>query len=275
MDNEEVKQEAPPTPEVSTEPPKKVFNIQKREKVAIVGCAESKLMAPFQLSNEWEFWGVNNLHLTLPKAPWTRWFELHSIAYDNIQYLRRGKADFRGQPVQAYLESLNALNIPVYMQKPWNVIPNAVPYPLETILKEFPRRYFTNTISWMLSLAILEGFKEIGIYGVDMAVSSPLRQQNEYSHQRPSCEYFIGIAEGRGIKVHLPDECDLLKSRFLYAIEDIQETAFNKKLVDMKKSMQQRLNNADNQERIANKQREQYIGAISAIQEIEKIWGND
>ena len=276
MDNEEVKQEVPPAaPEVSAEPQKKVFNICKREKVAIVGCAESKSMSPFQLSNEWEFWGVNNLHLTLPKAPWTRWFELHSIAYDNIQYLRRGKADFRGQPIQAYLESLNALNIPVYMQRPWNVIPNAVPYPLQVILKEFPRRYFTNTISWMIALAILEGFKEIGIYGVDMAVSSPLRQQNEYSHQRPSCEYFIGIAEGRGIKVHLPDECDLLKSRFLYAIEDIQETAFNKKLVDMKKSMQQRLNNADNQERIANKQREQYIGAISAIQEIEKIWGNE
>ena len=272
MDNEEVKQEAPPTP---TEPPKKVFNIQKREKVAIVGCAESKNMAPFQLPNEWEFWGVNNLHLTLPKAPWSRWFELHSIAFDGIRYLRRGSDNFRGQQVQAYLESLNALNIPVYMQKPWNVIPNAVPYPLETIMKEFPRRYFTNTISWMIALAILEGFKEIGIYGVDMAVSSPLRQQNEYSHQRPSCEYFIGIAEGRGIKVHLPDECDLLKSRFLYAIEDIQETAFNKKLVDMKKSMQHRLNDADAKERMAGKQREQYIGAISAIQEIEKIWGNE
>jgi hypothetical protein len=273
----EVKPEpvAPVAPQPVVTPTPKVFEIAKRDKVAIVGCAESKSMAPFQLPDTWEFWGVNNLHLTLPKAPWTRWFELHSITFDNIQYLRRGKPDFRGQPIQIYLESLNALNIPVYMQRPWNCCPHAVPYPLDAILKEFPRKYFTNTISWMIALAILEGFKEIGIYGVDMAVSSPLRAQNEYSHQRPSCEYFIGIAEGRGIKVHLPDECDLLKSRFLYAIDEPKENAFNKKLADMQKSMQHRLNEADNKERISNKQKEQYIGAISAINEIAKIWGND
>jgi hypothetical protein len=288
-DNQEVTQKAPITetlevkpepvavaqPQPVTTPPPKVFEIQKRDKVAIVGCAGSKMLAPFGNPGEWEFWGVNNLHLTLPKAPWTRWFELHSITYDNIQYLRRGKPDFRGQLIQPYLESLNALNIPVYMQRPWNICPHAVPYPLAAILKEFPRKYFTNTISWMIALAILEGFKEIGIYGVDMAVSSPLRAQNEYSHQRPSCEYFIGLAEGRGIKVHLPDECDLLKSRFLYAIDEPAENAFNKKLVDMQKTMQQRLNEADAKERHSNKQKEQYIGAISAIAEITKIWGND
>lgn len=271
MDNEEVKQEAPATPT----PEHKVFEIQKREKVAIIGCAESKNMAPFHLANEWEFWGVNNLHLTMPKAPWTRWFEIHSISFDGIRYLRRGHDNFRGQPVQSYLESLNALNIPVYMQRPWNVIPNATPFPHQEILKAFPRRYFTNTISWMIALALLEGFKEIGIWGVDMAVSSPLRAQNEYSHQRPSCEYFIGWAEGHGTKVFLPDECDLLKSRFLYAIEEPQESAFNKKLVDMKKSLQNKLNDADMKSQFESKKREQYIGAVSVLTEIEKIWGNE
>jgi hypothetical protein len=278
---EEEKQKAPNAdrpddqPPGAPPPPNKVFEIQKREKVAIVGCAESKRMAPYHLPNEWEFWGVNNLHIVMPKTPWTRWFELHSIAFDGIKYLRRGSDNFRGQSVQQYLESINNLNIPCYMQKPWNVIPHAVPFPLDAILKEFPRRYFTNTISWMIALAIMEGFKEIGIWGVDMAVSSPLRQQNEYSHQRPSCEYFIGLAEGKGIKVHLPDECDLLKSRFLYAIQDVQETAFNRKLVDMKQSMQKRLNEADAKENMSRKQKEQYIGALSCLQEVEKIWGNE
>lgn len=267
--------EPPADPQPAVPHPNKVFEIQKRDKVGIIGCAESKRLAPFHLPNEWEFWGVNNLHVIMPKSPWTRWFELHAIAFDGIRYLRRGQDNFRGQPVQQYLESINALNIPCYMQKPWNVIPHAVPFPLEAILKEFPRKYFTNTISWMIALAIMEGFKEIGIWGVDMAVSSPLRQQNEYSHQRPSCEYFIGLAEGKGIKVHLPDECDLLKSRFLYAIQDVQETAFNKKLVDMKQSMQKRLNEADAKENLSRKQKEQYIGALSCLQEVEKIWGNE
>jgi len=276
-DNQEVTQAVPTEAAPEQKPPAqhtKMFHLPKKKKVGIIGCAESKSMAPFAEHAEWEFWGVNNLNLTL-KGPWSRWFELHSFAYDGINYLRRGKGDFRGQPVKQYMESLNSMNIPVYMQRPWDIVPNAVPFPLDNILKTFPRKYFTNTISWMIALALLEGFEEIGIWGVDMAVSSPLRQQNEYSHQRPSCEYFIGIAEGKGIKVHLPDQCDLLKTRFLYCFEDVQETAFNKKLIDMKQSMQRRLNEADNKERISNKQKEQYIGAISAIQEIEKIWGND
>ena len=58
-------------PQPVTTPTPKVFEIAKREKVAIVGCAGSKTMAPFGNANEWEFWGVNNLHLTLPKAPGT------------------------------------------------------------------------------------------------------------------------------------------------------------------------------------------------------------
>lgn len=268
MDNQEVKQEA------KQEVPGKVWQLPKKERVAIVGCADSKKDAPFQLANEWEFWGVNNLHLTIPKAPWSRWFELHQIAFVNNTYLRRGKADFRGQPVQQYLESLNALNIPIYMQAPWAVVPNAVGYPFKEVIDKFGN-YFTNTISWMIALAIMQGFKTIGVYGVDMAVSSPLRHQNEYSHQRPSCEYFIGLARGMGIEVILPDTCDLLKTRFLYGLQEPQETAFNKKLKEMELNMAQRQAEAENKMKVSEQKFQQYIGARSCLQEMAKIWGNE
>jgi hypothetical protein len=254
----------------------KTFVLDKKEKVAIVGCADSKTLAPFNMPQDWEFWGVNNLHLTLPKAPWSRWFELHSFSYDQATntYFRRGKNDFRGQPVAVYLESLQKLSIPVYMQRPWPVIPNAVQYPVEAILQRFGG-YFTNTISWMIALAIHEGFKTIGIWGVDMAVSSPLRSQNEYSHQRPSCEYFIGLARGMGIEVIVPDQCDLLKTRFLYCFQEPQEAAFNKKVESMELSMQQRQAEAEAKMKNSEAKIHQYIGARSALQEIKKIWGND
>jgi hypothetical protein len=256
--------------------PARTFTLERKKRVAIVGCADSKTLAPWNNAKEWEFWGVNNLHLTIPKAPWTRWFELHSFTYNEAtgKYARRGKEDFRGQPVGQYLASLQALNIPVYMQRPWPIITNAVQYPVQQILQSFGR-YFTNTISWEIALAILEGFETIGIWGVDMAVSSPLRSQNEYSHQRPSCEYFIGLARGRGIEVVIPDQCDLLKSRFLYCFEEIQETAFNKKLEDMERSMQQRQADAEQKMKSNEAKIHQYIGARSALQEVKKIWGND
>lgn len=250
----------------------KVFEIPKKSKVAIIGCADSKNVAPFDQPQDWEFWGVNNLHLSMPKAPWTRWFELHSIQHDTNsgQYFRRGKPDFRGQRVDQYLSSLNAMNIPVYMQRPLPIIPNAVGFPVQQILQIFGN-YFTNTISWQLALAIMEGFKTIGIYGVDMAVSSPLRHQNEYSHQRPSCEYFVGLARGRGVEVIIPPTSDLLKTNFLYCYQEPEENAFVLKMDEMEKSMAQRQADAENKLKMSEAKMHQYIGARSAIQEIKKI----
>lgn len=252
-----------------------IFKVEKRSKVAIVGCADSKIMTPFNEPNDWEFWGVNNLHLTLPAAPWSRWFELHIISKNQMgKYFRRGKPDFRGQSVEQYLESLNNLKIPVYMQQQWPIIPNAAIYPAKEIFSKFGN-YFTNTISYMIALAIMEGFKTIGIWGVDMAVSSVVRSQDEYSHQRPSCEYFIGLARGLGIEVIIPDQCDLLKTRFLYCYQEPQETAFNAKIKSMVQSMQQRQKEADNRMREQEIKVHQYTGAISYANEILKIWGNN
>ena len=247
------------------------FIMQKKPKVAIVGCSDTCKQTPFHLKDEFEFWGVNNLYMSL-KGPWTRWFEIHHIAYDTVQkqWTRRGSNDFRGMQVDRYLRELQALSIPVYVQGPCELLPNGVLYPLNDVLKMTQcTDYLTNTVSAMIALALLEGhYEEIHIYGVDMAVGT------EYFHQRPSCEYFLGIAAGRGIKIHIPDECDLLKTRFLYGFEEPKEIKWNKKVKNMINSMQIRQNTALQKAKFHEKQAEQYIGAISAAQEIKKIWDN-
>ena len=62
------------------------------------------------------------------------------------------------------------------------------------------------------------GYEWMGLFGIDMAQDHLL--QAEYSEQRPSCEYFIGLATGRGIEVYLPKGADLLKTSHLYGYED-------------------------------------------------------
>jgi hypothetical protein len=249
------------------------FHIEKKPKVAIVGCADSKDETPFGNAAEFEFWGVNNLYLTMPR-PWTRWFDLHSFTNNNGQWSRRADADFRGQPVAKYMAGLQALNIPVYMQKSWALVPNSVVYPINEMITEFGD-YFTNTISYMIAFAIVQGFEEIYVFGVDMAIDI------EYRAQRPSCEYFIGIAQGRGIKVVVPDTCDLLKTRFLYGYHEIKETAFSQKLEKMGKSMIKRREKAMLQMEQAKKQAEfhmrqvhEYNGAIATKDEINMRWDN-
>lgn len=175
-------------------------------KVAIVGSSDTtRNMAPYD-DLSWEIWTLNDMCiLGLPRID--RYFELHS---DSM--LDRECHKIAG--VKAELEWLKTNEtVPVYMVDPRDWVPAAVEYPIDAIIKEFGR-YFTNTVSYMIALAIYEDVDEIGLWGVDMA------HYSEYGTQRPSCEYFIGLARGKGIPVHIPTESSLLSNRILYGQED-------------------------------------------------------
>ena len=95
---------------------------------------------------------------------------------------------------------------------------------------------------------------------------------SEYHHQRPSCEYFLGIAEGMGLKVFIPDEADLLKTRFLYGFGESEKSKWDKKIQGMIASMEQRKATAEGQYKHAETQINQYVGALMAVREVNKIW---
>jgi len=59
---------------------------------------------------------------------------------------------------------------------------------------------FSSTPSVMMAQAVLDGAKEIDIYGIDMALD-----EHEYFMQRPCMEQWIGYAKGLGIKVTIHD----------------------------------------------------------------------
>lgn len=182
-----------------------------RRKIAIIGKApSSRELAPYS-DESWEIWTLSDL---VPKGQATRYsrhFEIHPLQWIKdrqdgyYQWLCEQKPDER----------------PVYLMEMSTDIPAGVPYPIDAVKNQF-RNYFTNTVSYMLALAIMEKPDEIGVWGVDMA------QSEEYQRQRPSCEYFIGVAEGAGIKVTLPDQCDLLQASRLYGFETDQGRARTK-----------------------------------------------
>ena len=79
-------------------------------------------------------------------------------------------------------------------------------YPIDEIVKYFGTDFFSNTIDYMIALAIYEGATEINIYGCSMETSE------EYQYQRPGLHFWIGQAMGRGIKVRIMGKrCNLLK----------------------------------------------------------------
>ena len=243
------------------------------KKIAIVGCSDSKTHAPYG-DESWQIWAMNNAfaHVTRRNV----WFEIHPIKEDKGKYFRRQLIrpgvfkwtdNFRGQPMVDYMHSLADLDIPVYMQKKWDIIPKSEEYPLQLVIQKFGS-YFTNSVSYMIALAILQGATEIGCYGVDMATGS------EYGPQRPSCEFFLGIAAGLGIAITIPPEADLLKTKFLYGFGEREQMAWEAKMMGIMQGMEARKQKAMQQAQLAQNQINQYVGAQQAVAEVQRIWSN-
>ena len=193
---------------------------KQTKKIAVCGRAPSTLMqAPFD-DHEWQIWTLGNAAMPQkegsgiqkgpPKLPrWDKLFELHD--------LEEKKAIWP----QEYFDWL-AIDHgkPIIIGQPTPLIPHGIVYPWQEVFQRFGR-YFNNSISEMLAVAILEGATHLSLYGVDMAQSDPVLHDGnpEYQHQRPSCEYMLGVARGMGIEVFVPAESDLLKCARIYAFQ--------------------------------------------------------
>jgi len=268
---------------------------RNKDKVAIIGFADSRTEAPYN-DPEYEIWGLNSLFENIPMDHVTRWFEIHDrklFAMDTNKEVGLGLTR-DGKP---YMEALGRLPCPVYMINDYPDIATCVRYPIEDMISEFDpqqRRtewkepfstsakldwngYFTNSISYMIALAIYSGYKTIAVYGVDMATGNWWENMGnnnaEYYFQRPSCEYYLGIAVGRGIKIEIPSSADLLKARFNYGIEQIPDMLWAVKVNKLMKSMTDRMNQSQQNIMFNQKQVDQYIGANECAKELHKIWG--
>jgi hypothetical protein len=225
-----------PIPQAPVNPLMRPF----KKKLCILGMAPSWREAPFDKPEEYEIWALNDMWKVSKEMPAfraDRWFEIHDLSTPS-------KSDPKHR---AFLQSLR---IPVYTYKHYADIPCSVAFPFDDITDALRAmgysgsHYFTNQVTWMLAYALMMGdfeevmvngvarrvyvpaYEQIDVYGVDMAASG------EYQAQRPSCEYIIGVMEGLGCKVFIPQTSDLLKATQLYAKE-----SSNKNRVWMKTQM--------------------------------------
>lgn len=164
--------------------------VRKRKKVAIVGGGPSRKRAPFR-NRSWDIWAFSSRRWRYRRI--TRWFEIHHMT-DLRQQLadkKRGRRTFGG-----YIRFMRRLKCPVYMRKSHPRIPNSVEFPVEELLEEFGP-VFTSTVSYLIALAIVEGYEVIGLWGID--TKGP-----KYRRQRPAIRYLLGVARQRGIKIRFP-----------------------------------------------------------------------
>ena len=202
-------------------------NSMKKRTVAIVGFAHTTLQFA-KFSEADEMWSVNFAwRYDVPRID--RLFEIHPIevlAYnaqigdpaneDNKHYeWLQKKHDF---PIYTWADYTGE-NIMDTITDDKPRIPNSVPYPFEIldgIFENFNREnrpgqvYMPSTISYMLALAIHEGFERIEMYGIEMATDSGGANGTEYVYQKAGTEALLMYAMGKGIEVWLPEHCKLM-----------------------------------------------------------------
>lgn len=173
-------------------------------KIACLGGAPSMKYAPWH-DPTWELWAHMSCRHLCKRDP-DLLYDLHPPA------LWRNPKKKNWDP--NYPKWLATNRIPIMMQERYPDAPASIRYPFETMVTEFPRGYMTNTLAYMIALALMEGVTHLAIFGCDYSAGS------EYGPQRGSAEYWLGLAEGRGVQVLIPPTCDLLnKPHLMYGYE--------------------------------------------------------
>lgn len=153
-------------------------------KVAIIGLGPGAGWAPLG-DPDWQCWSM--LWDVRTRYQADALFEMHDMA----EIERDG-----------HLELADDVTCPIYWQAPPRG--NWRQYPLADVIADLGRDWFESSVSYMIALAIHRKAEEIGLWGVHGD------DAGQYLHQRPNISWLLGLAEGRGMKVTLPEGCRLL-----------------------------------------------------------------
>lgn len=176
------------------------------KEVIILGKADGWEDAPFYFNHEdIQTWGINTAILSRPLDVV---FEPHDVEWwlENWDKVRTWHKVERGYP--KHIEKVNEMELPYLTLKHYDFIPTSQEYPVEEISRHFGVDYFTGGIDYMIAYAIYKRVRKIDVWGVHTTYD------DEYAYQKPSIEFWIGVAVGRGIKIHVHGSHSILKPMY-------------------------------------------------------------
>lgn len=120
------------------------------------------------------------------------------------------------------LEWLKAHPGPVMTSRAHPDYPGLVEFPLEDVLNRLGYDYFNSTAAYAIAFAIFIGVEKLSLWGFDFTYPSA----HDAEKGRGCCEYWIGVAMARGIKIAVPKTSTLLdayvpQDRRLYGYDTV------------------------------------------------------
>ena len=181
--------------------------------VAIVGSHPSaRKSAPWD-DYSIPIWVLNDAGQKAPRC--NAVIQLHDVSVysDPLNYEPRPTGAFAKASETFWEWMQRRRGVPIYMQDVDPRVPDSVKYPLDDVFGELwnveqghrdlrPLRYLTSSASAAIALALYQGYDELHIYGIENALDS------EYRKQQEGLMFWQGYAAGRGVtlKIHCQDK---------------------------------------------------------------------
>src|SRR3990167_8509930 len=175
---------------------------RKRSRVCIVGYGSSGRLVPWT-EYDTDFWGFNEPGGTSEPArnisSFGEWFQLHHRNYLERTQRNPGAMVYFQHSLEWY-RALRYTPLYVWEPKDWPECLTAKAFPKTEVEALTPHgRYHLSSVDWLVALAIYRGYEHISVYGIDFGPTDG----GEPMGARACLEYWLGVAEGRGITTHV------------------------------------------------------------------------
>lgn len=196
-----------------------VEEFPKRSKVCIMGAGYGAKEAPLEDAS-WSVWALNAVgpRDSQNRLRADRWFELHQrIAQSADDMIWVEKC-----PMPIY--------VPPDMME---YTPMAIRFPLERVEHTFQSPYWSCTFAYQIALAMMEGFTDIGLFGVELAYGTPRERTVEWA----CVSWWMGYAEAKGVTFYLPEQSRLGRHPHRYGIDYMAEKRGTDVYIEMMEEM--------------------------------------
>lgn len=182
--------------------------------VILLGIGEGKELCPFDRET-WVvgkslMWKLSKDEKQKAKAPRRvdRIFSMDKT--DEMDSFNKASGHYQGYSVEQFSEIMNECGKPFITSYPIPSLKFAERFPLKEVAEKYGVMYFTNTVCYMIALALYEGYEAIYLWGINQM------GKIEYINERRGVEFWLGLAAGLGVEVHIEGPSPLLREQKLY-----------------------------------------------------------
>ena len=171
---------------INTTPPQPGF------KVAVIGFGDGWREGLKRKAEGFEIWGFNDMREGFERDHADRWFQIHSREYLRDKWKLWLSAEYFWAE---YWKEGGA--VPLYTQEHYPDMVGSIAFPKKEIEAMPFGSHHCGSFDWLIACAILWQASEIHVYGVGLSYNG------EPLSARACLEFWLGVAVGKGIKVHV------------------------------------------------------------------------